>query len=218
MRTGEAGLGYRHVRRLLHATAIAVAALAAFAPASPPAGLQPRYLLAVASCPPSDSCTERLFRSRDGVRLVPVTGIGAGEAPALVRRGSDLLLYDSLAAAPAGLAGRVRRFRLTAGRLVEAAPAAVTVTLANPADVQAGVLVGASAVADRNGAPTLVYALRFEPGSNACPVPGQACLKLRSATEVPRSGGAAFGGDAGNRLVLSLPASDTAVAPAIFAA
>jgi hypothetical protein len=73
-------------------------------------------------------------------------------------------------------------------------------------------------VVDDDGALVLLYALRYEPGTNACPVAGRACVKLRTATEVAGSGGTAFAGDPGNRIVLSLDPSDSIGPPALLRA
>jgi hypothetical protein len=71
---------------------------------------------------------------------------------------------------------------------------------------------------DENGAIVLLYALRYEPSTNACPAVGQACVKLRTATEVSGSDGAAFDGDPGNRVVIGFPPSDALDPPALLKA
>ncbi len=71
---------------------------------------------------------------------------------------------------------------------------------------------------DDAGALVLLYALRFEPQTNSCPVLGQACVKLRTATEVAGSDGTSFTGDPGNRIVLSPAPGDAIGPPALLGA
>jgi hypothetical protein len=69
---------------------------------------------------------------------------------------------------------------------------------------------------DDAGAITLLYALRYDPTSNACPVPGQACLKLRTATEAPGHDGVTFSGDLGNRIVIGFDPAGSIGPPALM--
>jgi hypothetical protein len=184
-------------------------ALALSVPAAQPATRPTRYLLALAG-----GGTVSLLRSSDGVRFAPVPGYtsGAGTSPTPVRRGSTLYLLDSPILSADGLGGTVRRFTIgVGGAVAERAPAPYQVQLASPEDAQRaspGSFVPSVAVDDA-GAFVLLYALRFEPGTSACPVAGQACVKLRTASEVPGSDGGAFTGDAGNRIVLSFATTDS---------
>ena len=75
-----------------------------------------------------------------------------------------------------------------------------------------------SVVVDDSGALTLLYALRYDAASNACPVPGQACLKLRTATEAPGNDGVTFAGDLGNRIVVGFGPSDQVGPPSLLRA
>ncbi len=151
--------------------------------------------------------TVSLLQSSDGVRWAPAPGFtpGPGSAPAPVRRGSTLYLYDSASVSGSALRGTLRRFSVgSGGRLTEREASFYEVQLASPEDAQrasAGTFPPSVAL-EETGALVFVYALRFEPETNACPVSGQACLKIRTATETAGSDGAAFVGDAGNRFVL----------------
>jgi hypothetical protein len=195
------------------------AALALSVPAAQPAVRPARFLLALAG-----GGTVTLYQSGDGVRFTAAPGFtpGPGTSPAPVRRGSKLYLYDAAAVSADGtLAGTVRRFTVAAGgRLVEGTPASYAVQLSSPEDAQRaspGAIVPSFALDDA-GALVLLYELRFEPGTNACPVAGQACVKLRSATEVTGSDGTAFTGDPGNRLVLGFAPAGAVGPPALMRA
>jgi hypothetical protein len=196
----------------------AVAALALAAPAAQPAARPPRFMLAVAA-----GGNVSLAASADGVRFTAVPGYSAaaGTAPAPVRRGAVVYLYDAPAVSGDGLQGTVRRFAVgPGGRLAEQPPASYEVQLASAEDAQRAspVSLAPSLAVDDAGALVLLYALRFEPGTNACPVPGQACVKLRTATEAPGSAGTLFGGDPGNRIVLGLDPAGAIGPPALFRA
>ena len=195
-----------------------LAALTLAVPAAQPAARPARFVLALAA-----GGTVSVLQSSDGVRFVPVPGYtpGPGTSPAPVRRGSTLSLYDAATLTPSGLEGKLRRFTIGAGgRLAEQAPAAYEVELASPEDAgrSTAASVAPSLAVDDAGALVLLYALRFEPETHACPLAGQACIKLRTASEVAGSDGAAFSGDAGNRLVLSLAAADSIGSPALLRA
>jgi hypothetical protein len=71
---------------------------------------------------------------------------------------------------------------------------------------------------DDAGSLVLLYALRYEPATNACPMPGQACVKLRTATEAAGSDGTVFTGDPGNRIVLSFDPADSIGPPSLLRA
>jgi hypothetical protein len=183
--------------------------LALSTPAAEPATRPPRFLLAVAG-----GGTTSVLQSADGVRFAPVPGFspGPGTSPALVRRGPTLYLYDSPSLSADGPGGTLRRFAIgPGGRLSERAPTSYRVQLASPEDAQRAApdSFAPSVAVDDAGALVLLYALRFEPGTNACPVAGQACVKLRTATEVAGSDGGAFTGDPGNRIVLSFDPADS---------
>jgi hypothetical protein len=138
-----------------------------------------------------------------------------------VRRGSTLYLYDSPSLSTTGMGGTLRRFTVGAGgRLAEQAPASYQVQLASPEDAQhtaPGSFVPSFAVDDA-GALLLLYSLRLDPDTNACPVAGQACVKLRTATEAPGSDGTVFTGDPGNRIVLNFDPADAIGLPALLRA
>jgi hypothetical protein len=187
-------------------------------PAAQPAARPARFLLAL-----NAGGATTLLQSSDGVRFAPASGFspGPGTSPAPVRRGSTLYLYDSPSLSAGGLGGTLRRFTVgPGGRLTEQAAASYEVELASPEDAQhaaPGSFVPSFAVDDA-GALVLLYSLRFEPETNACPATGQACVKLRTATEAPGSDGGAFTGDPGNRIVLPLDAADTIGPPALLRA
>jgi hypothetical protein len=187
-------------------------------PAAQPAGRPARFLLAVAA-----GGTATLLQSSDGVRFAPAPGFspGPGTSPVPVRRGSTLYLYDSPSLSATGLGGNLRRFTVGAGgRLTEQAPASYQVQLASPEDAQhaaPGSFVPSFALDDA-GALVLLYSLRFEPDTNACPVEGQACVKLRTATEAPAGDGSVFTGDPGNRIVLAFDPADAIGPPALLRA
>ena len=187
-----------------------------------PAGLA-RFLLVYATCD-SDPCngasTEHLAQSRDGVRWTPVPSFALAAAgnPSAARRAGRLYVLDSLRASPEGLTAGIRRFNITAAGLSETKPADVTVTLASPGDAQTASEITGSLALDPTGGLVLVYALRLEPGAIGCPAAsGKACLKLRTATEVPSSDGADFTGDPGNRRVVSFDPANSPGSPIAYA-
>jgi hypothetical protein len=193
-------------------------ALALGASSAEPAARPARILLALTT----DS-TVSLLQSSDGVRFEPAPGFtpGPGANPAPVRRGAALYVYDLPALTPTGLEGTVRRFAIgTGGRLAERAPTPYRIQLASPEEAQRaspGSFAPSAAVDDRGGI-VLLYAIRLEPATNACPLPGQACVKLRTASEVTGSDGTEFAGDAGNRIVLSFPPAGAVGPPALLRA
>ena len=200
------------------AVLLAAVGLTLCVPSAEPAARPPRFLLALAS-----SGMVSLLQSSDGVRWAPVPGFapGPGSAPAPARRGPTLYVYDSATVAGGGLGGALRRFAVgSGGRLAEQAPSSYQVQLTSPEDAQRAAPGGLapSVAVDDAGLLVLVYALRFEPGTNACPVAGQACVKLRTATETAGSDGTAFTGDPGNRLVLGFDPTATVGPPALLRA
>jgi hypothetical protein len=203
------------VRRALLLVPLVLTLSAASAePAERPA----RFLLALAA-----GGTVSLLQSSDGIRFVPAPGFasGPGSSPAPVRRGGTLYLYDVPALTPSGLEGTVRRFAIGAsGRLAERAPASYRIQLASPEEAQRASpgSFAPSVAVDDSGGIVLLYAIRLEPGTNGCPLPGQACVKLRTATETAGSDGAAFSGDPGNRIVLSFPPASAVGPPALLRA
>jgi hypothetical protein len=193
-------------------------ALTLAVPAAEPAARPARFLLAVAA-----GGKVSLSQSSDGVRFaaVPDYTPRPGTSPAPVRRGSTLYLYDSPTLSEGGLTGTVRRFAIAAGgRLAEQAAASYQIQLASPEDAQRATSgsFAPSVAVDDAGALVLLYAIRLEPATNACPVAGQTCLKVRTATEVSGSDGLVFAGDEGNRIVLSFAPSDAIGAPALLRA
>jgi hypothetical protein len=202
-------------RGLLFSAAVA---LTLSVPAAEPAARPVRFLLAVAT-----GGTVSLYGSTDGVRFTASPGFtpGPGSSPAPIRRGSKLYLYGTPALSAAGLDGAARRFTARAdGRLAEGPPAAYSVQLASPEDAARATPGGPapSLGVDDAGSLVLLYALRYEPATNACPVAGQACVKLRTATEVAGSDGTAFTGDPGNRIVISLDPADSIGPPSLLRA
>ncbi len=202
-------------RRLLFSTLLA---LAVAVPSAEPAARPPRFLIAIAS-----GGTVSLLQSSDGVRWAPAPGFtpGQGSVPAPVRRGSTIYLYDSATLSADALTGALRRFTVgPGGRLTELAPSSYQVQLSSPEDAQRAAPGGfaPSLAVDDRGALVLLYALRLEPATNACPIAGQACLKLRTATEVAGSDGTAFIGDPGNRLVLGFDPAAVVRPPALLRA
>jgi hypothetical protein len=197
----------------------ALLALVLLLPASSP-GLSGRYLLAYADCSASP-CVGALAQSRNGVRWSAVAGVASAPVSGVtaVRRGSELYLYGPRTLTAAGIAGDLRRFKISGAELGELPDASNTVLLADPKDaaVASPGSFGGSVVIDGSGALALVYGIRLEPGTNSCPTAGSACLKVRSATEVAGSDGTVFQGDPGNRLVVSFAADDTVGAPSVFA-
>jgi hypothetical protein len=196
----------------------AVAALGLCVPAAEPAARPVRFLLAAAT-----AGSVALYGSSDGIRFGAMPGYtpGSGTTPALVRRGSTLYLYEAATLSADGLAGGLRRFTMRAdGRIVEGPPASFAVQLASPEDAARATAGGIapSLAVDDAGSLVLLYTLRYEPETNACPVAGQACVKLRTATEVAGSDGSAFAGDPGNRIVLGFDPADAAGPPALLRA
>jgi hypothetical protein len=194
----------------------AAVALTLAAPSAEPAVRPPRFLLAAVA-----GGSVSLYESSDGVRFDAAPGYSPrpGQSAAAVRRGSAVYLYDTPALSADGLVGSIRRFAIgSSGQLAEQAAGSYEIGLASTADAaraSAGSFAPAVAVDDA-GSIVLLYAIRFEPGTNACPIAGQACVKLRTATEVAGSGGTSFTGDPGNRLVLSFPATDAVGAPSLL--
>jgi hypothetical protein len=219
------------VRRAL---LLAALALTLSVPAAEPAARPVRFLLAVAG-----GGVAALYVSSDSVHFTPAPGFspGSGTSPTPVRRGPTLYLFDSPSQSAGVLAGALRRFTVAGGRVTEQAPASYQIQLASPEDAQratADSFVPSFAVDDSGGL-TLLYELRFEPGTNACPFVsrstagqspaarqgnfgGQSCVKLRTATEVAGSDGTAFTGDPGNRIVLGFDPTDSIGPPALLRA
>jgi len=196
----------------------AAVALTLAVPAADPAARPVRFLLAVAA-----GGTVALYGSSDGVRFTPSPGFtpGPGSSPSPVRRGPTLYLYGSPALSAQGLGGALRRFAARAdGLLAEGSPAAYGVQLASPEDAGRATpsALAPSLAVDDAGSLLLLYALRYEPGTNACPLTGQACVKLRTATEVAGSDGTAFTGDPGNRIVVSFDPADSIGPPSLLRA
>jgi hypothetical protein len=189
-------------------------ALALAVPAAETATRPARVLLALAG-----GGTASLLTSSDGVRFSAPVASWPGTVPSPVRRGATLYVYDSPTLSADGLAGTVRRFAVGAGgALREKGSAVYSVQLGSPEDAAratAGSFAPSVAVDDA-GALVLLYGLRFEPATNACPAAGQACIKLRTATEVSGSDGTTFAGDPGNRAVLSLAPAETIGPPALL--
>lgn len=189
-------------------------ALALAVPGAKTATRPARVLLAVAG-----GGTASLLTSSDGVRFSAPVASWPGAVPSPVRRGGTLYVYDSPTLSAEGLSGTVLRFAVGAGgALTGKSSAGYSVQLASPEDAAratAGSFAPSFAVDDA-GAIVLLYGLRFEPATNACPVAGEACVKLRTATEVSGSDGAVFAGDPGNRVVLGLAPADTIGPPALL--
>ena len=186
-------------------------------------GLTGRFLLAVASCPGvspgcEGSAVQRLLQSRDGVRFTQVPGVArrAGNSPTAVRRGSRLYLFDDFGISGETITGTVRRFRVLGGSLRELPSVEFRILLASPEDAVRATSVTGSVLRDTSGALVALYALRLEPDTGACPVPGQACLKLRTATESAGSDGTLFTGDPGNRRVVSFDPAETGGDPSAY--
>jgi hypothetical protein len=182
-----------------------------------------RFLLVYSTCdttPCSGETTVRLAQSRDGVRwsAVPSFVPAAGTDPSAVRRGNTLYVLDSLQVAATGLTAELRRFTVSTAAVTEATASPVTVTLPNPAEAQAAGGLSGSLAVDANGLLVLVYVLRFEPGAPGCPATQpNACLRIRTATEVAGTDGAEFAGDAGSRRSLSFAPTESAGGPSVFA-
>ena len=147
---------------------LGLCALALAVPAAEPAARPVRILLAI-----SGNGTSSLLTSSDGVRFGAPVASWAGSQPAPVRRGSILYVYDRPTLNADGLSGTVHRFAVGAGgSLAEKAAVPYTVQLGSPEDAAratAGSFAPSFAV-DENGALVLLYSLRFEPATNACPV------------------------------------------------
>lgn len=192
---------------------IVACAAALTVPAAEPAARPARFLLAI-----SGGGTSSLLASSDGVRFSAALASWPGTAPAPVRRGATIYVYDSPSLSMRGLSGTVRRFAFAGGRLVAKGLYAYNVQLSSADDALRSTpgSYAPSAALDENGAIVLLYALRYEPSTNACPVAGQACVKLRTATEVTGSDGTAFTGDPGNRVVIPFPPSDSLDPPALL--
>ena len=161
----------------------------------------------------------RLAQSRDGVRWSAAPGFprAAGTAPSTVRRGRTLYVVDGLAIVPEGLSGELRRLRIGGASLTELPREQFLAQIATPQDLQRASAVSGSIALDASGLLTVLYALRFEPETNACPVAGEACVKVRTATEEPGSDGALFTGDPRNRAVVGFAPGDDVRDPAAFA-
>jgi hypothetical protein len=193
---------------------LALCALAVAVPAAQPATRPVRVLLAV-----SGGGTSSLLTSSDGIRFSAAVASWAGSQPTPVRRDDTLYVYDSPTLSADGLSGTVHRFAVGAGgALTEKGSGAYTVQLASPEDAARATAASyaPSFAVDENGAIVLLYALRYEPATNACPVQGQACVKLRTATEVSGSDGTTFNGDPGNRVVIGFVPSDTVGPPSLL--
>jgi hypothetical protein len=195
--------------------ALAAACLAALPSVAGSASRPARFLLAISS-----SGTSSLLASSDGVRFTAALASWPGSAPAPVRRGGLVYVFDSPTVSAKGLSGTVRRFAFSGARLVAKGSTPYTIQIASIEDaVRASQgSFAPSAAVDENGAIVLLYALRYEPSTNACPKVGQACVKLRTATEVAGSDGTSFTGDPGNRVVISFPPADTIDPPALLRA
>jgi hypothetical protein len=201
-------------RGLLLAAAAALLTLSV--PAARPAGRPVRFFLAAAA-----GGRVALYESSDGVRFAAAAGFAPrpGTSAGAVRRGQTLYLYGAATLSTDMLTGTLWRFRVRAsGSLAELAPASYSVQLASPEDVARATpgAIEVSAAVDDGGALVLLYGLRYEPATNACPAAGRACVKLRTATEQPGANGGAFGGDTGNRVVLGLDAAQSAGPPALL--
>ncbi len=194
---------------------IGACAAALAVPSAEPASRPARFLLAI-----SGGGTSSLLASSDGVRFTAALASWPGTAPAPVRRGGTVYVYDSPAVSSRGLSGTVRRFAFAGARLVAKGSTTYNVQIASSEDVLRSTQGSftPSAAVDENGAIVLLYALRFEPSTNACPVAGQACVKLRTATEIAGSDGTGFTGDPGNRVVIGFPPADTLDPPALLRA
>jgi hypothetical protein len=191
----------------------ATCALALAVPAAETAARPARFLLAI-----SGGGMSSLLASADGVRFTAALASWPGTAPAPVRRGGTIYVYDSPSVSIRGLSGTVRRFAFEGGRLVAKGSTTYNVQIDSSEDALRSTpgSFAPSAAVDENGAIVLLYALRYEPSTNACPVVGQACVKLRTATEVSGSDGASFTGDLGNRVVVGFPPADTLDPPALL--
>jgi hypothetical protein len=160
-----------------------------------------------------------LAQSRDGVRWSAAPGFprAAGTAPSTVRRGRTLYVFDGLRVVPEGLAGELRRLRIGDASLTELPRGQFLAQIATPQDLQRASAVSGSIARDASGLLTLLYALRFEPETNACPVAGEVCVKVRTATEERGSDGTLFTGDPRNRAVVGFAPGDDVRDPAALA-
>ncbi len=181
--------------------------------ATPP--LPGRFLLAYVS-----SGHESLAQSSDGVRWSPVAGFAAsaGTAPTAIRRGQRLYVYDGFRVTDAGIEGSLRRLLVGAAGLSERPDATFEIELSSLEDAERASAITGSVVRDADGTLVAVYALRYEPGANACPVRGQACVKIRTATEQTGSDGGTFVGDEGNRAVVGFAQGASVSDPTVVAA
>lgn len=195
-------------------SALAAVAALALAGGAEPAPAPPRFVLAAGS-----GSSTAVYLSGDGIRWSAAAAVPASQSPAPVRRGQTFSLFDAATLAGGALGGQVHRFAVRSGRLVAGATVPYAIQLASPEDAARASPgpVPVSAVVDDAGALVLLYALRYEPSTNACPVPGQACVKLRTATE-SGGDGTAFTGDAGNRVVVGFAPGDTVGPPALLRA
>jgi hypothetical protein len=205
------------------ATGVGLFAVAGAEPASPQ--LSGRFLLAVAACPGAatvcpGTSVQKLYQSKDGVRWSLVRGVKAevGESPTTIRRGSRLYVFDGIQVSTGGITGSLRRFVVRGGSLTELAPSTFLIQLppSSLEDAASATAISGSFARDASGALVAIYGLRLEPGTNACPIPGQSCLKLRTATEIPGSDGSLFAGDPGNRRVISFDPAEDAGSPSTY--
>src|SRR5262249_2190447 len=171
---------------------------------------------AASECP--GTAVQRLYQSKDGVRWSVVRGVKAelGDSPTAVRRGSRLYVFDGFQVSPDGITGSLRRFVVRGNSLTEVTPSTFLIQLSSTEEAGRASAVSGSVVRDDSGTLVALYALRLEPGTNACPVPAQSCLKLRTATEVAGSDGSRFTGDPGNRRAISFDPADDAGSPSAY--
>lgn len=178
-------------------------------PISPITG---RYLLAFHACDPAiANCfdprnhTVYLAQSEDGAAWSPAPGWTpyAGSVPDVIRRGETLYVYTP---------GQVRRYHFDRDEW----EAPVAVTLDDP-EATAG-FVDPSLYIDEEGRLALFYlpgVLGQDPAG--CAPGAYLCTKrIRSATEVAGSDGAAFVADAGDRITLLVSPPSTFSDPDIF--
>ena len=201
--------------RRLWPAALAAACLAALPSAAGSAARPARFLLAISS-----GGTSSLLASSDGVRFTASLATWPGSAPAPVRRGGTIYVFDQPSVSTRGLSGTVRRFAFAGSRLVAKGSSPYNVQIASVDDALRATpgSFAPSAAVDDNGAIVLLYALRYEPSTNACPATGQACVKLRTATESAGSDGTTFTGDPGNRATISFLPADSVGSPALLRA
>ena len=194
---------------------VALSVLAVAVPAAETAPGPARFLLTI-----SGNGRSSLLASSDGVRFTAALASWPGTVPSPVRRGGLIYVYDNPTTSQRGLSGTVRRFAFSGSRLVAKGESTYNVEIASSVDAlrSSPGSFAPSAAVDDNGAIVLFYALRYEPSTNACPRAGQACVKFRTASEVPGSDGASFTGDSGNRAVINFPPADKLDPPALFRA